>query len=101
MLPKGPLKTISSRGRRASWSLDRGALFLGLRRLGHVDRGGGWLARNVAEVLPHPGERVGGVEVADQRQHGVVRGVVGLEEVLHVLTEAALRSAIEPMTECL
>ena len=71
---------MSIRGRRASASsMRRAPLFL-LRRLGHVDRGGAGCGGIALEVLPHLLERRLRVDVADDREDGVVRGVVGLEE---------------------
>ena len=68
------------RGSRASGSSIVCAALGGLRRLGDVDLRRRRLRRNRLEVLAHLLERGLGVDVADDRDHGVVRRVVGLEE---------------------
>ncbi len=62
--------------------LRRSAGLLGLGQIGHWGRG---LRRDVAEILLDLRQRVGGLEVAHQRQHRIVRRVVDAEELLDVL----------------
>jgi hypothetical protein len=58
--------------------------------LGEVDRLGRILPRDAAEILLHLGQRLLRVEIAHQREDGVVRRVVGLEELLDVVDRSGV-----------
>src|SRR5205807_1774738 len=47
-----------------------------LLRLSHINGRRVWLARNALEIFLDPVERVRRVEIADEREHGIVRRVV-------------------------
>ena len=69
-------------------------------RQGRHGRFGGMVlgaARNVAEIAGDERARVGERDVAGEHQHGIVRAIMGAEPVLHRASDAASRSAIEPM----
>src|ERR1019366_6827092 len=51
---------------------------------------------NRAEVLLHSGERILGIQIAGQRQHRVVRGVIRLEELLDVLHRGRIQIGHRP-----
>src|SRR5690606_17892065 len=68
----------------------RVTLLRGLSRLADVRLGRKLDGRDVTEILLDPCLRLRRIEVADHDERSVVRGVVLLEEALHVLERGGL-----------
>ena len=77
------------------------ALFSDDRRQSHVaQRGNLRSARDRPETLSNERLCFVEIDVAGDDEHGVVRRVVGVEEILDVVDGSVVRSVIEPITEC-
>ncbi len=71
-------------GQRAELFLHFAAALFGLFRLARIGEGRRGAGRNIAEIFLGEGEAFVGFHVAENKQDGVVWGVVSLEEGLHV-----------------